>query len=359
MLSELAPEDIEPLAIGAWILGTGGGGSPYISQLNLERLYAQGKRCRIIQPEDLDDDEMVGVSSMMGAPLVLLERLTNPADLARAVRLMEETQNCTFSALMSVEIGGGNAFSPFLAAALLDLPVVDADAMGRAYPEATHSSFAIGDLRMYPMSQVDCRGVENIILKTPNWHWMERASRAMCAEMGSITATCKAPRTGAEVKKWAVLKTVTKAINIGRAVLNARRRHEDPVAAVVEQEEGKLLFTGKVIDVDRTTGGGFLRGVCRVAGLDSDRGEILEMKFQNEWIAVFAGGKPIASTPDLICLLDTDTGESVGTETVRYGQRVSVVALPAPSHLTTPKGLLHVGPRAFGYDFDFKTVLGQ
>lgn len=357
MTTELAPDDIEPLAIGAWILGTGGGGSTYVSQLNLQRLYADGKRCKIIQPEAIDDEAMVGVSSMMGAPLVLLERLTNPAELARAVRLMEEYQKCRFTALMSVEIGGSNAFAPFLAAAVLNLPVVDADAMGRAYPEATHSSFAIGDLRMYPMSQVDSRGVENIIAKTPNWHWLERASRAMCTEMGSIVATCKAPRTGAEVKKWAVLKTVTKAINIGRAVLNARRQHEDPVAAVVEQERGKLLFKGKVVDVDRTTGGGFLRGNCRVAGLDVDRGEMLDMKFQNEWIAVFADGRPVASTPDLLCLLDTDTGEAIGTETVRYGQRVSVIALPAPAHLTTPKGLQHVGPRAFGYDFDFKTVV--
>lgn len=356
MTTEFSPDDIDPLAIGAWILGTGGGGSPYIAQLNLRKLYEQGKRVRIIQPEDLDDDQMVGVVSNMGAPLVGLERLTDPADLARAVRLMEEYRNVKFTALMSVEIGGGNALSPFLAAALLDLPVIDADAMGRAYPEATHSSFAIGDLQMYPMSQVDCRGIENIVAKTPNWHWMERASRAMCTEMGSFIATCKAPRTGAEVKKWAVLHTVTKSVNMGRAVLEAKRRHEDPVAALLEQQGGKLLFQGKVTDVDRTTAGGFLRGVCRVAGLDGDKGEALEMMFQNEWIAVFSDGRPVASTPDLICLVDTDSGESVGTETVRYGQRVSVIALPAPGHLTTPKGLQHVGPRAFGYDFDFRSV---
>jgi len=61
-------------------------------------------------------------------------------------------------------------------------------------------------------------------------------------------------------------------------------------------------------------------------------------------------------TPDLICLLDTVSGEAIGTETVRYGQRVTVVALPAPAVLTSPKGLEHVGPRAFGYDLDFKSV---
>ena len=37
--------------------------------------------------------------------------------------------------------------------------------------------------------------------------------------------------------------------------------------------------------------------------------------------------------------------------------RVTVVALPAPAVFLTPKGLEHVGPRAFGYDIDFKIGL--
>ncbi|MFV0384405.1 DUF917 domain-containing protein [Paracoccus sp. (in: a-proteobacteria)] len=359
MITELCDEDIDALATGAWILGTGGGGNPYLAQLGLKRLYKAGKRCRIIQPEALADDQAVGVVSMMGAPLVLLERFVNPEDLVRAVRLLEETRNCQFSALMAIEIGGGNGIAPMLAAALMDLPVVDADAMGRAFPEATNSSFAIGDLTMYPMSLVDSRGVEAIVAKTPNWHWLERASRAVCAEFGSIAATCKAPRTGAEVKRWGVLHTVTQAINIGRAVLDARRGHSDPVAALLKQQGGKLLFRGKVTDVDRTTGGGFLRGMCKLSGVDDHRGQQIEMAFQNEWIAVYQDGAPIASTPELICLLDTESGESIGTETVRYGQRVSVAVLPAPAHLTTPRGLAHVGPRAFGHDFDFRSVFSS
>ena len=54
--------------------------------------------------------------------------------------------------------------------------------------------------------------------------------------------------------------------------------------------------------------------------------------------------------------MDTVSGEAIGTETLRYGQRVSVVALPAPPVLLTPRGLEHVGPRAFGYDLDFASV---
>lgn len=356
MIRNFESDEIDPLAVGAWILGTGGGGSPYLAQLNLKKLYREGRPCKLIDPMALDDGDAVAVVSKMGAPLVGQERLVDPAHLARAVRLMEEYTGKPFRAVMSVEIGGGNALSPFLAGALLDIPVVDADAMGRAYPEAQMTSFAIGDLKMYPLTLVDCRDNEAIVSKTPTWKWMERVSRSICTEVGSTSATCKAPRTGREVKDWGILNTVTKAISLGQAVLDARAAHNDPVAAVLEHEGGVTLFKGKISDVDRTTTGGFLRGSATIEGLDGDRGSKVVLAFQNEWAVAFRDGAPIAMTPDLICLLDSISGEAIGTETVRYGQRVTAVALPAPKLLQTPKGLAHVGPRAFGYDIDYKSV---
>ena len=82
----------------------------------------------------------------------------------------------------------------------------------------------------------------------------------------------------------------------------------------------------------------------------------MEINFQNEWIVAWHDGKPIAMSPDLICVLDSVSGEAVGTETIRYGQRVTVIALPPPPVFLSPKGLSHVGPRAFGYDIEFKSV---
>src|SRR5207244_10664846 len=70
-------------------------------------------------------------------------------------------------------------------------------------------------------------------------------------------------------------------------------------------------------------------------------------------------GEPRVMTPDLICVLDSVSGDAIGTETLRYGQRVSVIALPAPPVLLTPKGLEHVGPRAFGYDLEFKSLFAS
>jgi hypothetical protein len=64
-------------------------------------------------------------------------------------------------------------------------------------------------------------------------------------------------------------------------------------------------------------------------------------------------------SPDLTGVLDTVAGEACGIETIRYGRRVTVVALPAPPVFLTPKSLDHVGPRAVGYDLDFRSVFAS
>jgi len=127
-------DEIESIAIGAWILGTGGGGSPYLALLNLRQLYRKGTVVPLIDPMELQDDDRVAVVSNMGAPLVGQERLTDPHTIAQAVRMMEDVIGQSFRAVMSLEIGGGNSLQPFMAAAMLGLPVVDADCMGAPFP---------------------------------------------------------------------------------------------------------------------------------------------------------------------------------------------------------------------------------
>jgi len=353
---ELSLDDIESLAVGAWILGTGGGGNPYLPLLNMRLLYRQGHRVHLIDSNELADDALVGTVAGMGAPLIGQERLNDSLTLARAVTLMERHLGRKFDALMSMEIGGSNGIRPFMAAAHLELPVVDSDTMGRAYPELQMTSVAVGDLAGYPVSLVDVRGFESVVHRVPSWKWAERVARKVCTEYGSTAATCQPPRTGAEVKQWGIHGTTTKAIAIGAAVREAQRKHTDPVAAILSVEPGKLLYKGKVIDVARRTTEGFLRGVVRFDGLDEHRGSAFTINFQNEWIVGARDDQPVVMTPDLICVLDSVTGEAVGSETIRYGQRVTVIALPPTKIFLTPKGLQHVGPRAFGYDLDFRSV---
>jgi hypothetical protein len=99
-----------------------------------------------------------------------------------------------------------------------------------------------------------------------------------------------------------------------------------------------------------------LRGSARIEGLDGFQGDVFAVEFQNEFSIGTLNGAVLVTVPDLICVLDTESGEAIGTEALRYGQRVTVIALPAPPVLMTEKGLRHVGPRAFGFDLEFRSV---
>lgn len=348
----ITAQDVDDLATGSWIIGTGGGGSPYLNHLNVQRMAADGRTFELIDPMSLNDDATVAVVSTMGAPIVMQERLQDSRDVARSIEIMQDYVGRKFDAVMATEIGGSNAFQPLMAAAHLDIPIVDADAMGRAYPEAQMTSFAVGGLQPWPLSLVDPRGVEAVISHVPTWKWMERASRALTVETGSMAATCKAPRTGAEVKRWSVPNTMSWAIAIGAEVRAARAAHRDPVEATCAATGGRELFRGKIVDVERRTTGGFLRGRAVLDGMDGSAGNSVVLDFQNEWLIAMLDGTPIATTPHLICLLDSTSGEAVGTETARYGQRVALVGITAPDLFNSDEGLRYVGPRAVGYDLD-------
>ena len=170
--------------------------------------------------------------------------------------------------------------------------MVDADTMGRAYPEAQMTSVAVGDLRPYPCALYDPRGIEAIVTKVPSWKWMERASRKICVEMGSIASTCKAPRTGREVKEWGIHFTVTKAIGIGRRVREAQRRHEDPVAAILDEAQAASCCSAARSSMSPAARPrAFCAAASRSRASTRTAARRLEIAFQNEWVVAWRDGE--------------------------------------------------------------------
>ena len=146
---------------------------------------------------------------------------------------LQEFLGRPFDAVMSMEIGGGNGVHPTMVAALTGYPVVDADGMGRAYPELQMTSFAVAGLSCIPFALSDIRENDVLITKAIDSRWVERMARRLTSEVGSTATICMAPRTGAEIRAHGILHTTTQAIGLGHAVLEARRQHLDPVAAII------------------------------------------------------------------------------------------------------------------------------
>ncbi len=143
---------------------------------------------------------------------------------------------------------------------------------------------------------------------------------------------------------------MTFARRIGDAVLTAQAANADPIAAVCEAAQGRVLFVGKITDVDRRFERGYNFGRLTLSGSDTWQGETATIDLQNEFLILRVGGAIKAIVPDLITMVDSERGEPITTEVVRYGLRVTVIGIPAPAQLTTTQALGCVGPRVFGYD---------
>jgi DUF917 family protein len=351
-------DDLEALSIGAAILGAGGGGDPLIGKLMAQEAIRQYGPVELIHVDDLDDSAVVFPVAMMGAPTVILEKIPSGEEGYLAVKRMERHLNCSVEALCPVECGGMNSMIPFVVAARMGLPVIDGDGMGRAFPELQMETFHVYGVSGTPACIADEWG--NVVLfETVDNYRLESFARACTVKMGGYSHLVDYPMSGQQMKQSAVRGTISMGIALGRAVQKAQASHDDPVAAVLEATAGTIyghgivLFRGKVVDISRRTRDGFAFGKAVLRGVEEDTGRQMVIDFQNENLVAVCDDQVVATVPDIIALLDPETGLPITNERVRYGQRAVVVGIPTPEIMRVPEALSVWGPQQFGYDVPF------
>lgn len=354
MKRQITIEDAEAIAIGAGILGTGGGGNPYLGKLRLQQLIREGYNVEVMDLGDLPDDAIVTVVGGMGAPTVGVEKLGHPDEPRWAVEALESYIGRKIDAIICAEVGGANSVAPLVAGALTNKPVVDADAMGRAFPEMQMSTHFIAGLSATPAAMVDEKGNRIVFGHLTDSFALEKFARDLCVHMGATSMLAGSTMRGEDVRRTSVPRTLTLAQNIGAAVQVARANKTSFTEAVLNLTGGKELFIGKLVDVQRRTVAGFARGELIAEGLNEYRGDFLHIAFQNENLVAWRGtrterGDVVAAVPDLICMMETESGEPITTEQLRYGLRVTILAIPCTDMFRTPEALKVVGPAAFGY----------
>src|SRR5437667_128023 len=301
MVLTIGEAEMHDIASGAAILGTGGGGDPYVGKLMALTAIRKNGPVRLLDPTEVPDDWFVIPTAIMGAPTVLIERIPRGDEAVASLRLLEKYHGRKADATMPIEAGGVNSTIPFVVAAKTGLTV----------------------------------------------------------KMGGSSHIAEYAMSGKDVKRTAVRNCVSLVLKIGRTIREAAERKEPPLEALMRVTEGTNygkaipLFRGKILDVERRTTAGFAVGKTTIEGLDEYAGKTMTIRFQNENLMAAVEGEVVATVPDLISILDTESARAITTEGLRYGFRVTVVGIPTPEIMRTPEALKVWGPRYFNRETDY------
>ena len=309
-------------------------------------------------------------SAVIGAPLVCLEKPPSLPAMQVGFDSVASNLNGEIGAFFAGEIGGLQCMFPLMLAAETGQPLLDGDAIGRAFPELQMCTFMIyGTTPGLPMA-LSYEG--GMLLDAKERHHessprhsanepagieVERRLRKICSDNGGLiymTTTFDHE----SLTRTLIRGSIALALALGRAVEAARAARRDPIAAIVEAGGGRRFIGGKVIDVERQFRAGHDWGTVRLEGVEADQGRLAEVAFKNEYLILKIGAEVALTVPDLITLVETETGNPVTTEILRPGLRVSVLGLPCSPLMRTEKALLAVGPKAFGYDLPYISLAG-
>ena len=295
--------DLVPMAAGAAFLATGGGGDPRYSRLAVQALLETTGPVELLALEDLADDATVISVGMSGSPSVGIEKLANGLEPLWAVRMLEKHLNREADALISFEVGGGNSLVPFLAAARMNIPVLDADGMGRAFPEMQMETFSIYGISGSPMAVVDEFG-DGGVFSARDDAFGEKLLRHIGLAMGGECYCAQYVMTGEEARRVSVDGSLMLAMRVGELLLRHRGDLETFLAELSTLLELtsygvlKVLGQGKVVDLERRIVGGYDQGTVGIETFGAR--ERLNLLVKNEFLVAQTGAHRLCTVPDLI-----------------------------------------------------------
>ncbi|MBL1101488.1 DUF917 domain-containing protein [Streptomyces coffeae] len=345
-MKTLSLVDVGALERGFALLGAGGAGETGTCALILRHQLEQ-EGLNLLQPAELPPDSWVVPVAYIGTPSVLDEKPPSGKEFTAAVRGVAQWSERQPVAVMPAEGAGQNGIMAMIAAVNLGLPLVDADLCGRALPRLDQVASSIAGEPLVPLALADPGG-RLMVLDDADAPAIEAIVRAAIPASGGWAAMAFPPLPAGRLPEVGVVGTVRRALGLGHAHAAAALGSAQDLA---ESLEACLLGQGRVLEVVREgRAGGFGRG--SVSLVDAVSGSLVRVEMENEYLLVLRDGAVVATTPDIICLVDARTGEPITCDRVRGALDVAVIQLAAAPFWMHNGRLEHVGPRAFGFPHD-------
>ena len=352
---------------GCTFYGTGGGGSPVYGYEILAKALAEGVRIAAVDPTSIPEDSWTVCAYGMGsiaprtAPVLQemrslgLERAKVGYKLMEAIRELEEPSKVRVEVIVPLEIGGANTPDPVATAAHMGIRVVDGDySGGRAIPEIIQTGPHIAGKRMNPLASVDEWGNRVLIKDSVNNLVAEKIGKLVSIlAYGNLAGNATYLLKGEEMKKLVTPGTVSRAARTGSVIREARERGREIAKEVARTTGGHVLFQGIISRKEDEDRDGYYWGSNELKGSGEFSGHVFRYWFKNETHLSWLDGKLHATSPDIICSINSTTGEPITNPASKAGDPVSLIGYRSEDRFRSEEALLVLGPRHFGVEADY------
>jgi len=362
-------KDVEDFVRGATFLGTGGGGDPAKGIKFLKETFEKFGEIRWISPEEISDNSWVATPYYMGSIAPLTEEAKKKMKalgltkkviervLPEAVKELQAYTQKKISGLVAVELGGLNTPGPIDAGMHLGIPILDGDYAGRAIPEICQTTPPMFGLNVTPIASVDEWGNKAIIKEAVNPEVAENIGKLISVAGFGLVGQAGYLMDGKTVKKVIIPGTLTKSLELGKAIREAREKGSNPVKAAVEYLEGWLLFKGVVTKKEWWDKEGYMWGITHIEGIDEFKGHKFKIWFKNENHVSWLDEEPYVTSPDIIEVVRLEDAEPITNTDLQENTKVAVVGAKCHPKLRTPEGLKVLAPPHFGFeDIEYKPI---
>jgi DUF917 family protein len=366
--------DGEALILGLGMFATGGGGLAERGRGYIERMLDDDVEISWSPIDQVDPQTLTcsvyGMGSIAPHPPMSTEEMTAfgvageryERPWERAVEQLSEYLEEPIGAIIPFELGPSNTLVAVDAAARTGRILVDGDYIGRALPKMSQALPAVLGMRTWPLTICDPWGNSLVLQDCPSPMVAERVGKMVsrvtkAVDMGASCSHAAFPLRAGELGEALVPGTLTKSLQVGRAVMKARTEGRDPVQAALDAVGGAVLFRGVVSHRDwDDTPEGYMEGTTTIDGSGSDAGSEARIWFQNEHHVLWRGDVAVAMSPDIIAVVNTETAEPISNTQLDQGQQVSVLGFRSPEAFRSGSALEATSPRHYGIDLDWKPI---
>ncbi len=314
------------------------------TERTLAHMRSHQENAMLVGVDELHDDDLVVTIGYVNSGLPLSELRPCGDEFVSSVRLIEQAVGQPVKGLIPLAGANINGIVPALAAMQLEIPVVDADPMGRVFPLVEQTVFALDGLPVGMIATTGATG-ESALVQVNRPRRAERLIRALATEFGGWSATALFPMSAKAIREHAILGSVSRMIRIG-ALLGSQQSVAEKQRALSSTEGVFKVIRARVSDVrgmSRPARPGQPGRPSSVVLIDEDQGRIVQIEIQNELLMVLIDGVVAAVLPDIITLLHPTLGTVASLDDLWVGNSLDIVMLRGNERWYQPDGLQLVG----------------